>query len=160
MQKLRFKWCPERGHWTSEDLKRVMWSDEPCYTLFCSDGKYRIWREPHKAMNPFCLTRTVCSERPNCKSPSSWSKCVTETSQLLGVSRRDGIFQDDIAPIHVSGLVQSWFDEHENEVKYLPWPTKSPHLNRIEPLWSISERSKPNRYPSLASLPRIFPIPP
>ncbi|GFX00168.1 DDE_3 domain-containing protein [Trichonephila clavipes] len=32
----------------------------------------------------------------------------------------DGIFQDDNAPIHVVGLVHSWFDKHEDEVKHLP----------------------------------------
>ncbi|GFX53159.1 transposable element Tcb2 transposase [Trichonephila clavipes] len=33
----------------------------------------------------------------------------------------DGIFQDNNAPIHAAGLVHSWFDEHEDEVKHLPW---------------------------------------
>lgn len=34
-----------------------------------------------------------------------------------------GIFQDDNAPIHAAGFVQSWFDEHEDEVQPLHWPT-------------------------------------
>ncbi|GFU22097.1 DDE_3 domain-containing protein [Trichonephila clavipes] len=33
---------------------------------------------------------------------------------------RDGIFQDDNAPIPAARLVQSWFDEHEDKVKHLP----------------------------------------
>ncbi|GFW39097.1 transposable element Tcb1 transposase [Trichonephila clavipes] len=36
-----------------------MWSAESRYTLFCSDGKNRVWREVHEDMNPSCLTRTV-----------------------------------------------------------------------------------------------------
>ncbi|GFX82193.1 DDE_3 domain-containing protein [Trichonephila clavipes] len=41
----------------------------------------------------------------------------------------DGIFQDDNAFIHASELVQSWFDEHENEVQHLPLPAQSFDLN-------------------------------
>ena len=29
--KIRLQWCRERRHWTSEDWKRVMWSDESRY---------------------------------------------------------------------------------------------------------------------------------
>ena len=64
----------------------------------------------------------------------------------------DGIFQDDNAPIHEVRVVQSWFDEHEDEVKDLLWPAQSPDLNIIEPLWSILELSIRNRYPPSASL--------
>ncbi|GFV54678.1 DDE_3 domain-containing protein [Trichonephila clavipes] len=59
----------------------------------------------------------------------------------------DGIFQDDDAPIHAVGLVQSWFQEYEDEVKHLPWPTQSPDLSIIEPLSSVLERSIWNRHP-------------
>ena len=38
--KIRLKWCRERRHWPSDDLKRVMWSDESRYTLFCTDGRH------------------------------------------------------------------------------------------------------------------------
>jgi hypothetical protein len=32
----------------------------------------------------------------------------------------DAVFQDYIAPIHTSGTVQSWFEEHEGELQHLP----------------------------------------
>jgi hypothetical protein len=46
----------------------------------------------------------------------------------------DAVFQADNAPIHTAGNVQSWFKEHKGELKHLPWPAQSPHLNTIETL--------------------------
>ncbi|GFY24725.1 DDE_3 domain-containing protein [Trichonephila clavipes] len=40
----------------------------------------------------------------------------------------DGIFQDDNVPINATGLVQSQFNEHEEEVKHLPWLVQHPTL--------------------------------
>ncbi|GFU42131.1 DDE_3 domain-containing protein [Trichonephila clavipes] len=56
----------------------------------------------------------------------------------------DGILRDDNAPAHAVEFVQG-FDEHEDVVKHLPWPT---FLKTIE-LLSILERSIQNRYLSL-----------
>jgi hypothetical protein len=44
----------------------------------------------------------------------------------------DAVFQDDNVPIHIAGIVQSWFEEHEGELQHLPLPTQSPVLNIIE----------------------------
>jgi transposase len=62
------------------------------------------------------------------------------------------VFQDNSAPIHTAGSVQSWLEEHEGELQHLPWPTQSVDLNNIEPLWSVLEIRLMNRFPSLKQL--------
>ena len=51
----------------------------------------------------------------------------------------DAVFQDDILPMHTARSVHSWFEEHEDALQHLLWPTQSPHLNIIEPLVSFRE---------------------
>jgi hypothetical protein len=53
--------------------------------------------------------------------------------------RNDVLFQEDNAPIHTAVTVQLRFKEHEGELQHLPWPVRSPYLNIIEPLWSVSK---------------------
>jgi hypothetical protein len=60
-KKKRVAWCKKYLHWTSDDWKRVLWSDESRFTIFCTDGHVKIWRNPHEAMDPSCLVPTVHS---------------------------------------------------------------------------------------------------
>jgi hypothetical protein len=59
------------------------------------------------------------------------------TFQML-FTNNDAVFQDNNAPIHTAGTVQSWFEEHEGELQHLPLPVQSPDLNIVELLWSVN----------------------
>jgi hypothetical protein len=56
---------------------------------------------------------------------------------------------------HTAGTVQSWFEEHEGELQYLPWPARSPDLNITEPLWSVLETRMRKRFPPPTSLKQL-----
>lgn len=52
---------------------------------------------------------------------------------------RGFIYHDNKVAIYTTHTVQSWSDEHEDEVSYHHWPPQSIDLNIKEPLWSIFE---------------------
>jgi hypothetical protein len=102
--------------------------------------------ELKEAYNPECLVPTV-KHRRSCvmvRAAISWysillvsllpfmaellqrSMCVDglgnqvyPTIQTLFL-KNDAAFQDDIAPLHTVGIVQSLFEEHEGELQHLP----------------------------------------
>ncbi|GFY02733.1 transposable element Tc1 transposase [Trichonephila clavipes] len=55
----RLDWAREPRDWSVEDWKRVAWSDESLIRLLKADGRLRIWRQAHEAMDPACQVRTV-----------------------------------------------------------------------------------------------------
>jgi transposase len=69
--------------------------------------------------------------------------------------KNDDVLKDDNAPIHTNGSVQSWFEEHEDELQRLPWPPQSTDLNITETLWSVLETRVRNRFPPPTSLKQL-----
>ncbi len=56
------------------------------------------------------------------------------------------LFEDDNVPEHTARCVQTWLDEHNDEVEHLTWWPQSPDLNIIETLWCFQRT-----YPCLVS---------
>ncbi|GFY11139.1 HTH_Tnp_Tc3_2 domain-containing protein [Trichonephila clavipes] len=52
-------WICQHRHWTADDWKQVVWSDESHFQLNRADGRVRVWRKPHESMDPTCQQETV-----------------------------------------------------------------------------------------------------
>lgn len=55
----RFEWAKKHSTWTSNEWKKVCWSDESKFCLFGTDGMVRVWRKPGEAHKNECLRPTV-----------------------------------------------------------------------------------------------------
>jgi hypothetical protein len=155
---MRKQWCPvmtiKPGHQTTGNA-RVIWSDELSFTLFHTSGRAYFWRRLKDAwFGSNSETREIFYESLDNKIVVQHSVCpiitlhgritVREYVGRLGnqghpmiqmlFPNNDAVFQDDNAHIHTAGTVQSWFEDREGEHQHVPWPTKSPDLNIIEPL--------------------------
>ena len=53
------KTCEAHRHWTLEQWKHVLWSDESRFTIWQSDGRIWIWRMPGECDLTECIVPTV-----------------------------------------------------------------------------------------------------
>ena len=55
--KERLKWCLEHEHWTLEDWKNVIFTDETSVQMGAVRGKRRVWRKKDETFHPHVVTR-------------------------------------------------------------------------------------------------------
>jgi len=152
-RKKRLTWAKAHINWTTDEWKKVLWSDETKISIFGSDGVRYVRRRPGEDNIPECTTATM-------KHPVSvmiWGcmamtgvgrsqvvdgtinavkyissilqpKMLPSARDLFGPGS-DYIFQQDSAPCHVARKCMKWFAD--NNVEVLDWPGNSPDLNPL-----------------------------
>ena len=72
MKEARLAWCNERKHWTLEDWKNIIFSDETSIILGGVRGKWHVWRKKDKTYHHHCVVR-----RWKGKKEFIWWSCFT-----------------------------------------------------------------------------------
>ena len=160
-RRARVEWCQQHLHWTIQDWRKVIFSDESTFYVLKRKNQVKIWRTDDERLIPECVQHMNTG---NCGKVGIWGGIMsegttiarifndsmngalycdvleTEVKQSMKIFRKktDYLFQQDLAPWHTSKLVKAKMAKMK--LNLLPWAAKSPDLNPIEMLWSILDK--------------------
>lgn len=171
----RLSWAMKHRHWTTEDWKKVLWSDESKFQIFGSSRRIFVRRRVGERMVPQCVTSTV---KHGGGSVMVWGcfagSRVGDLYRVSGILKQHSyhsilqrhaipsgirlvgerfILQQDNDPKHKSKLCQNYLKKKEEDGKLenMEWPAQSPDLNPIELVWDELDRRVKAKQPTSAT---------
>jgi len=166
-RKQRVAWCTQYAHFTKDDWRNVIFSDESTFYVLQRKNQVKIWRTDEERLHPDCIEQLttgnggklgiwggICGQGPteskiydgNMNGELYCSVLGGELKRSLNKlhNKEKIIYQQDLAPWHKSKIVQEKLKKLK--FKVLDWAPRSCDLNPIEMLWSIIDKkliSKP-----------------
>jgi hypothetical protein len=158
-KKARYKFAKDHIHWTIEDWKNVMFSDETVISRVGSFGrKYYYKRQEDKHIRPHHIKKT---KQGGGRKIMVWG-CMTyygvgdacwipekinavlyvevlkdyvfASMDWCGMDPRKFIFQQDNAKIHTAKVTKDYI--RKSKIPLMDWPANSPDLNPMETIWA------------------------
>lgn len=160
-RKKRIAWCKKYAHFTNEDWRNVIFSDESTFYVLQRKNQVKIWRTDEERLHPDCIEQAttgndgklgiwggICGEGPtesriydgNMNGDLYCSVLGGGLKRSLNKLRNKSkiIYQQDLAPWHKAKIVE----EKLKKLKYkvLDWAPRNCDLNPIEMIWSIIDK--------------------